>query len=107
MSFEEISDRFHVGYRWFNNFEGAIWIGIALYLAWRLPRHVPNQRPILIIAACAFVLFGITDFIEAPIRGGMPLWLWAVKAVLLGILIACRLVYRRTERKLGTEKELS
>lgn len=107
MSFEEISDRFHVGYRWFNNFEGAIWIGIALYILWRLPRHVAEHRAVLIVAACTFVLFGITDFIEAPIRGGMPLWLWAVKGVLLGILIACRLVYRRTERRLEMGKETS
>ncbi|MEP3213037.1 MAG: hypothetical protein ABJQ29_07590 [Luteolibacter sp.] len=44
-------------------------------------------------ASFGFLLFGISDFLEASTYGDMPPWLWAMKMGCAAWLLACRFSY--------------
>lgn len=73
-------------YDTFNFVEGLLWWGVALLLARKATDTPPHARRPLVVAALAFVLFGITDWLEPGRAGRLPLWLWALK-VICGVAI--------------------
>lgn len=84
----------------FNLVEGLVWLAIAAVLLARV-RRVPQHRDILRVAAVAFILFGITDFIEIRTRAWYsPPWLLAWNAACVTTLFGCLLAYVRRRRKL-------
>ena len=80
-------------YEIFNRTEGIAWFGIAIALPFLVSRKNRRQNIAVFLASFGFVLFGITDFIEAPLRGQLPWWLWAYKIVCAGFILSCRYIY--------------
>jgi hypothetical protein len=68
-------------YHWFNLAEGCAWLGCAAYVAWRYLRH--RHSPLEVSYACAFVLFGCTDFWEAHQLTSWLLWLKLANLIVL------------------------
>ena len=86
-------------HRLFNWIEGAIWMGVGSVLAWKHRRWHKSNLPAL-VAAVAFVLFGITDWIETQTGSWFrPTWLlvWNVGCVVA--LVACYVWHRREKRR--------
>jgi hypothetical protein len=72
-------------YKWINRAEGLAWMLFAVLSCWRFLRfHKSAVEPLY---AMAFLLFGISDFIEA-IR--YPAWLGIWKLYNLLVLLYCR-----------------
>jgi len=44
-------------------------------------------------ASFGFVLFGITDLLEAARVGAVPAWLWAFNITCGALLLSCRICY--------------
>jgi hypothetical protein len=62
-------------YEVFNRIEGFVWFGIAVALPFFVRRQTKRQNFAVFLASFGFVLFGMTDFLEAPLRGQLPRWL--------------------------------
>ena len=74
-----------LAYRWFNLFEGAVWIVLGCLV---LRRWLRCRRSRLEVAyGLTFVLFGLTDFREASVQTAA---LVAVKAIVLVVLFGVR-----------------
>jgi len=72
----------------FNLAECGLWSLIAIAVALGAFRHTGKKRRILAIAAVAFALFGISDWIEADTGSWWdPPWLLAWKAGCLFVLL--------------------
>ena len=75
---------------WYNSFnavEAVLWGVVAIVIPLRVPCATWQQRCGVILASCAFLLFGITDLLEINKEGFIPLWLWGLKiACGMGIL---------------------
>lgn len=91
-------------HRMFNLVEGLVWLGVGAFLllkSWKARKcNEPLRRPVL-VAAVAFILFGISDFIE--IRTGswfQPIWLFAWNAICVVTLLGCWIVARGTREKI-------
>ena len=80
-------------YEIFNRAEGLIWFLVAAALPFMIPSESAAQRTAVFIASAGFILFGISDFLEAPTHGNMPAWLWALKIGCATLLLACRFTY--------------
>lgn len=91
-------ERFTVFYQTFNWIEGIVWIVIAAGIHWAVPVMNQRQRLWLGMASVGFVLFGISDFLEAGYRAGYPLWLWLWKIVVGTFLFVCRFGYLGWDR---------
>ena len=76
-----------------------MWIAIALYLLGRIKKIETSRRKWAWPAVPAFVLFGISDFLEAPYHGHLPASLWALKIFCGVVLFACRLGYLGRSKK--------
>lgn len=87
-----MSDLFAV-FEVFNWFEACIWFTVAAGLSFVIRTHSKTQLVSVRIAAIGFVLFGISDLLEAPTRGLIPAWLWALKISIATLLIGCRALY--------------
>ena len=83
----------HIIYEVFNRLEGAAWWIIGLALPFFVPHQTRRQRWALVGAFFGFVMFGVTDFLEAPLRGQLPWWLWGLKILCAAWLLCCRFFY--------------
>lgn len=82
----------------FNLCEGCLWLVIAVIIAWRLRRRVGAAKMDWLLPP-TFVVFGISDFIEA--RTGafwVPWWLLVVKTACVVVFVAVGIRYRRGRR---------
>lgn len=80
-------------YRNFNLLEGVLWVGVAVFLVSRVKPATRRQRLALWGAVVTFVVFGISDWLEAGRQGRVPLWLYAVKIACGAALLACRFTW--------------
>jgi hypothetical protein len=87
---------FPSAYETFNYAECAAWLIVALVLPFWFRRGGPaEKRGILWRASATFLVFALTDFLEAPTHGRLPAWLWALKLLCAGYLLRCRYEYLR------------
>ena len=77
----------------FNRLEAFIWFGVAVSLPFLLKLKSRKQWLATLGGTLGFILFGITDLLEAPTQGQMPAWLWASKITCAAFLLACRFTY--------------
>ena len=77
----------------FNGFEAIVWFLVALGLPFVIKSVSRRQRLSVFAASFGFVLFGITDLLEASEDGAIPAWLWAFKIACAAILLTCRFFY--------------
>ncbi|MES2570072.1 MAG: hypothetical protein V4710_08455 [Verrucomicrobiota bacterium] len=84
---------FPSAYEAFNYLECAAWIVIAAALPLWFRRSDAKKRGILLRASLTFILFGISDYLEAPTHGRLPPWLWVWKLLCAGYLLRCRYEY--------------
>ena len=77
-------------YEIFNRLEGAVWFGLAIGLPFYLRPRSKRQRYSVAAASLGFILFGISDFLEAPLRGQLPIWLWIYKIACAALILSCR-----------------
>lgn len=90
---EGITHAFPSVYETFNYVESASWVIIAIVLPFWF-RHCPGRkRPVIFRASFTLVLFGISDYLEAPRHGNIPPWLWAWKILCGAYLLWCRYDY--------------
>lgn len=80
-------------YEIFNYGECVTWILVALALPIRFRRCTREKKWIIFKASLAFVIFGITDYFEAPTHGRMSPWLWALKILCCVYFLKCRYDY--------------
>lgn len=83
----------------FNQVEAGLWFCLGAVLALSTRRTQAALRKTVWVAAVAFLIFGISDLIEA--RTGawwQPLWLLILKVVCIAILVGCFLRYRHLNR---------
>ncbi len=85
-------------YETFNYAECAAWWLIAVVLPFWFRRSTPAQRRVVLRASFTFIVFGVTDFLEAPTHGRLPPWLWALKILCALYLLRCRYEYLGRER---------
>ena len=84
-----------------NWIEAALWLGVSLiFLGIALRNPAPLRRLYLILAG-AFLVFGLSDVIEAHTGDWRrPLWLLLLKAGCIVVFFLCfRKYYRLTRRK--------
>jgi hypothetical protein len=80
-------------YPLFNRLEGLLWFAIAVALPFVIKRRTRREALAVYLASLGFILFGITDFIEAPLYGQIPGWLWAFKIACAALILSCRYLY--------------
>ena len=80
-------------YEIFNRLEGAAWLGVAIGLPFYLRPRSKRQRYSIAAASLGFILFGTTDFLEAPFRGQLPAWLWIYKIACAAFILSSRFFY--------------
>lgn len=85
-------------YEIFNKIEGVLWLIIALALPFFVRAASLRQRLSLAAASVGFILFGISDFLEAPLQGQLPAWLWAYKIFCAAWILSCRFFYLGWDR---------
>ena len=61
----------------FNKIEAIFWFLTAIFLPFIVRSGSRKQRLCVIAASCGFILFGITDLLEAQTVGAIPAWLCA------------------------------
>ncbi len=85
-----------------NYLEGVFWISVGLVLGIAGRRSNPGFKKLSLIASVLFVLFGISDFIEAQTGAWWrPLWLLAWKGMCLIALAWCYWKYRQIKAGLA------
>lgn len=77
----------------FNRLEGLAWWIVAAALPFVVKPKTPRQKWAIALASLGFVLFGITDFLEAPLRGQLPPWLWLFKIGCAAWILSSRFFY--------------
>jgi len=77
-------------YETFNYFECAAWLVIAAVLPFWFRACPAEKRPIIFRASLTFVVFAVSDYLEAPTHGRLPAWLWAWKLLCAIYLLKCR-----------------
>lgn len=77
----------------FNRLEGVAWIAVAIGLPFYIRPATRRQKWSIYAASLGFVLFGVTDFLEAPLRGQLPAWLWIFKISCAAVILSCRFSY--------------
>jgi hypothetical protein len=85
-------------YEVFNYFECVAWLTVAIVLPFRFRAALATKGGIIARASLTFVAFGISDYLEAPMHGRLPPWLWAWKILCVGYLLKCRYDYLGRER---------
>ena len=91
-------ETFWLVYRVFNYAECAAWISIGLFLIFRYRAFKPDRLLWIRIAIPTFVLFGISDYVEAGEYGHVPYWLWCWKIICGAVLVRCRYGYIGIDR---------
>lgn len=77
----------------FNRAEAVVWFVVALCLPFVVKSASRRQHICVFAASLGFVLFGITDLLEAGRVGAVPAWLWAFKIACGAYLLVCRILY--------------
>ena len=85
-------------YEAFNYFECVAWITIGVALHLRFRQHPADKRAVIARTSIAFIVFGISDYLEAPTHGLLPPWLWAWKILCGAYLLKCGYDYLGRER---------
>jgi len=80
-------------YETFNRFEAVAWFIIAIVIPIKIPRRDKRQAIAVFTASAAFLAFGITDILEAPMHANIPIWLWVSKIACATFLLICRYTY--------------
>lgn len=80
-------------YETFNYAEGVVWWMFAVGVQLLIPSRDRKQKLALGLASVGFVLFGLSDFLEAPRAGMLPWWLWGLKVVSAAMILASRYHY--------------
>ena len=93
-----MSDAFPSAYEVFNYCECGAWLLIAVVLPFWFRACPPEKRGVILRASLTLVVFGISDYLEAPTHGRLPAWLWAWKLICAGYLLKCRYDYIGRER---------
>ena len=76
-------------YAAFNGVEAVLWFLVSAVILVHRTQATGTRRRALVLAVVSFVLFGISDLIEASHADHYPLWLWGFKiACGAGILIS-------------------
>ena len=86
-------------HKFFNLVEGLIWVGVGIVLLWN-SRSFERVRSPTVLAGVAFILFGVSDFIE--IRTGSwfePVWLLIWNGACVVSLVSCLVWYLALRRK--------
>jgi len=82
----------------FNSCEAGLWAiiaGVLFVASIRSARH----RSVSLVAACSFLVFGVTDVIEAHTGSYWePIWLFFLKGACLLCFLVCILWYRRNRK---------
>jgi hypothetical protein len=50
----------------------------------------PEKRRVITRASITFIAFAVSDYLEAPMHGRLPVWLWAWKLLCVTHLLKCR-----------------
>lgn len=77
----------------FNRAEALVWFAVAACLPFVVRSASRRQIRCVFAASFGFVLFGVTDLLEAGRVGDVPAWLWAFKIACGSHLLVCRLIY--------------
>lgn len=84
---------FTVIYKAFNYAEGFIWIAVAIVLPFLFKLPTKKKKWGIGIASIGFVLFGISDLLEASIDGEIPVYLLVYKILCGAIILSGRYTY--------------
>lgn len=90
----------------FNLLEACVWWAVALLLPRFVSLHETRQRSAVQLARVGFLIFGVTDVVEAPACGRLPWWLWAMKIATGAYLLGCRVAYVGLDRIRLTDRFL-
>ena len=77
----------------FNRAEALVWFLVAISLPFVVPSASRRRCLCVLAAVFGFVLFGVTDLLEAERTGAIPAWLWASKIACGVFLLSCRIFY--------------
>lgn len=77
----------------FNTLEGVLWVGVAITLIVRVPCDTPQRVWAVAVASVAFVVFGVSDWLEVDCDGRLPLWLWGLKITCGVVIFVCRFTW--------------
>lgn len=80
-------------YTTFNWLEGAVWLAVAILLPFLFQHPTRTKRWAIGVACAGLVGFGISDFIEVSIPGGIPWWLWTLKIACVALMLGGRFAY--------------
>ncbi len=80
-------------YAIFNYAEALAWIGIAIFIHWRLKPADGSKKRVLLVVSGVLVVFGLTDVMEASYYGNVPWWLLAWKVLCGALLLLGRFAY--------------
>lgn len=81
-----------------NILEASLW-GVIAFCLLAASFGKPQYRKSLLVAALAFLLFGLSDLVEISTGAWWrPWWLLVWKAVCLGTLFVLWILYRRSKR---------
>lgn len=92
-------------YDGFQLVEGMLWWGVAGVLLTRTG-ETPRRRRALNAAAGAFVLFGVTDWLEMGQAGRLPAWLWGTKIACGAAILRARYEWRGWEVLRWSDREI-
>jgi hypothetical protein len=85
-------------YELFNYFECGAWFAIAVGLHLRFRKHPADKRAVIARTCIALVVFGVSDYFEAPMHARLTWWLWGWKILCGAYLLKCRQDYLGWER---------
>jgi hypothetical protein len=71
----------------FNRAEAVIWFLVAGALPFVVESTSRKQRVAVLAGSCGFLLFGMTDLLEAARTGNIPGWLWAFEIACASFLL--------------------
>jgi hypothetical protein len=83
----------HGHYEIFNKVEGIMWFIVAVALPFYIRPRTGRQKLSIAVASAGFALFGLSDFLEAPFQGQLPVWLWTYKIACAALILSCRFAY--------------
>jgi len=88
-----------------NYIEGVFWIFVGIVVLIAGYRAKPAYRMLSFLASVTFVVFGVSDFVEAQTGAWWrPLWLLVWKGSCLILLAWCYWKYRRVRACLATQE---
>lgn len=80
-------------YQLFNNIEGYLWLITAIALRRIVPIRAKRHHTACNIAIFGFILFALSDFLEASLTREFRLWLWLLKISCGVIFLIARIYY--------------